>query len=244
MAETKFYTEQFRVMDCDCDMNHRLTAGAFLRLAQQISTDQCESIGMNDDFYRQNHAVFLLAKQALQVDRVPRGGEVLTLVTMPEQCKRAVFKRVTEARDEKGERVALLDSRWVLVDTDTRRILRRPPQAFEAFHFEDEVPFTLDVAIRKPAETAPAGRVTATYSRCDTNGHMNNTRYADAAADVLPREVLARGAVTSLVISYHHELPAGQSAELVRGRDENGGWYVAGQREDGKPCFEAVLTVE
>ena len=50
MAETKFYTEQFRVMDCDCDMNHRLTAGAFLRLAQQISTDQCESIGMNDDF--------------------------------------------------------------------------------------------------------------------------------------------------------------------------------------------------
>ena len=162
MAETKFYTEQFRVMDCDCDMNHRLTAGAFLRLAQQISTDQCESIGMNDDFYRQNHAVFLLAKQALQVDRVPRGGEVLTLVTMPEQCKRAVFKRVTEARDEKGERVALLDSRWVLVDTDTRRILRRPPQAFEAFHFEDEVPFTLDVAIRKPAETVPAGRVTAT----------------------------------------------------------------------------------
>ena len=93
MAETKFYTEQFRVMDCDCDMNHRLTAGAFLRLAQQISTDQCESIGMNDDFYRQNHAVFLLAKQALQVDRVPRGGEVLTLVTMPEQCKRAVNRR-------------------------------------------------------------------------------------------------------------------------------------------------------
>ena len=65
MAETKFYTEQFRVMDCDCDMNHRLTAGAFLRLAQQISTDQCESIGMNDDFYRQNHAVFLLASMFL-----------------------------------------------------------------------------------------------------------------------------------------------------------------------------------
>ena len=140
MAETKFYTEQFRVMDCDCDMNHRLTAGAFLRLAQQISTDQCESIGMNDDFYRQNHAVFLLAKQALQVDRVPRGGEVLTLVTMPEQCKRAVFKRVTEARDEKGERVALLDSRWVLVDTDTRRILRRPPRPSRHFTLRTRCP--------------------------------------------------------------------------------------------------------
>ena len=216
MAETVFFTEQFRVMDCDCDMNHRLTPGAFLRMAQQISTDQCESIGMNDDFYRENHAVFLLAKLALQMDRVPRGGEVLTLVTMPEQCKRAVFKRVTEARDEKGERVALLDSRWVLVD----------------------------VSIQKHEEEAPAGQVTATYSRCDTNGHMNNTRYADAAADALPLEVLANGAVKRLVISYHNELPAGQSAELVRGRTGDGSWYVAGQREDGRPCFEAVLTVE
>ncbi len=244
MAETQFYTEKFRVMDCDCDMNHRLTPGAFLRMAQQISTDQCDSIGMNDDFYRENHAVFLLAKLALQVDRMPRGGEVLTLVTMPEQCKRAVFRRVTEARDEQGGRVALLDSRWVLVDTGTRRILRRPPQAFEIGDFKDEVPFTLDVTIRKPDETAPAGRVTATYSRCDTNGHMNNTRYADAAADALPLEVFRTGAVKSLVISYHNELPAGQSASLVRGRTESGGWYVAGQREDGRPCFEAVLAVE
>lgn len=244
MAKIEFYTEQFRVMDCDCDMNHRLTPGAFLRMAQQISTDQCESIGMNDEFYRQNHAVFLLAKLALKMERTPRGGEVLTLVTMPEQCKRAVYKRVTEARDEKGERVALLDSRWVLVDTDTRRILRRPPEAFEIGRFAEEVPFTLDVTIPKPAETEPSGKVTATYSRCDTNGHMNNTRYADAAADALPLDVLTDGEVKSMVISYHNELPAGQSAELVRGRTEDGGWYVAGQRADGRPCFEAVLTVE
>lgn len=244
MAEIEFYTEQFRVMDCDCDMNHRLTPGAFLRMAQQISTDQCDQIGMNDEFYRQNHAVFLLAKLALKMERTPRGGEVLTLVTMPEQCKRAVYKRVTEARDEKGERVALLDSRWVLVDTDTRRILRRPPEAFEIGCFAEEVPFTLDVTIPKPAETEPSGEVTATYSRCDTNGHMNNTRYADAAADALPLDVLTDGEVKSMVISYHNELPAGQSAELVRGRTEDGGWYVAGQRADGRPCFEAVLTVE
>lgn len=243
MAETEFYSEQFRVMDCDCDMNHRLTPGAFLRMAQQISTDQCESIGMNDEFYRQNHAVFLLAKLALKMDRAPVGGEVLTLVTMPEQCRRAVFRRVTEARDEKGERVALLDSRWVLVDTDTRRILRRPPAAFEIGRFEEEVPFTLDVAIPKPGETTPAGRVTATCSRCDTNSHMNNTRYADAAVDALPLEVMVAATVKSLVISYHNELPAGRSAALVRGRTEDGSWYVAGQREDGRPCFEAVLTL-
>lgn len=244
MAQTKFYTEQFRVMDCDCDMNCRLTPGAFLRMAQQISTDQCESIGMNSAFYRENHAVFLLAKLAMKMERVPENGEVLTLVTMPEQAQRAVYKRVTEALDERGERVALLDSRWVLVDTDTRHILRRAPQAFAAFPFEEKVPFTLDVTIPKPEQTSPAGLVEATYSRCDSNGHMNNTRYADAAADALPLDALRTGAVKGMVITYHNELPAGESARLVRGQNGDGSWYVAGQRADGKPCFEAVLTVE
>ena len=148
MDRKEFYTEQFRVTDCDCDMNRRLTAGAFLRMAQQISTDQCVRLGMDDAFYRENHAVFLLAKLALQVERTPQNGEVLTLTTMPEQPRRAVYKRVTEARDEKGERVALLDSRWVLVDTDTRHILRRAPAAFDAFPFAEQVPFALDVSIR------------------------------------------------------------------------------------------------
>lgn len=244
MDRKEFYTEQFRVTDCDCDMNRRLTAGAFLRMAQQISTDQCVRLGMDDAFYRENHAVFLLAKLALQVERTPQNGEVLTLTTMPEQPRRAVYKRVTEARDEKGERVALLDSRWVLVDTDTRHILRRAPAAFDAFPFAEQVPFALDVSIRKPAQTSPAGLVTATYSRCDSNGHMNNTRYADAAADALPLEAMRTGAVTNLVVSYHNELLAGESAALVRGQNEDGSWYVAGQREDGRPCFEAVLTVE
>ena len=244
MAQTEFYTEPFRVTDCDCDMNRRLTPGAFLRMAQQISTDQCVGQGMDDAFYRENHAVFLLAKLALQVERMPENGEVLTLTTMPEQPRRAVYKRVTEARDEKGARVALLDSRWVLVDTDTRHILRRAPEAFNAFPFAQEVPFTLDVTVRKPEEVQPAGSVRATYSRCDSNGHMNNTRYADAAADALPLEVLRTGAVKSLVIAYHNELPAGESSALVRGRNGDGSWYVAGQRADGKPCFEAVFTVE
>lgn len=243
MAENEIFTEQWRVTDCDCDMNHLLVPGAYLRMAQQISTDHCLSLGMDDDFYRRSHAVFLMAKLAMEVRRPPKSGEVLTLRTMPELPRRALYKRVTEALDAAGRQVILLDSRWVLVDTETRHILRRPPQAFDGLPFAQEVPYTLDVGIPKPEALEAAGQALASYSRCDANGHMNNTRYADAAADALPLEALRAGAVTRLAISYHNELSAGQAAALTRGRLADGSWYVAGQRPDGRPCFEAALTV-
>lgn len=244
MEPMQTYTAPFRVMECDCDSHHHLTPGAFMRLAQQVSTDHCESLGMDDAFYRANQAVFLMAKMALRLERPPVSGETLTLRTSPEQARRAVYKRITEAWDEAGRRVAVLDSRWVLVDARARRILRRPPEAFAALPFAEQVGEELDVTIRKPAALEPAGVVTASYSRCDINRHMNNTRYADVAADALPLEAVENSVITGLVISYHNELPAGGGARLVRGQNEDGSWYVAGQREDGKPCFEAVLTLQ
>ena len=95
MAENEIFTEQWRVTDCDCDMNHLLVPGAYLRMAQQISTDHCLSLGMDDDFYRRSHAVFLMAKLAMEVRRPPKSGEVLTLRTMPElpQPRQVEYRR-------------------------------------------------------------------------------------------------------------------------------------------------------
>ena len=130
MQELTTYTQTFRVKDTDCDLNGYLMPGAFLRMVQQLSTDHCEAIGLNQEFYEKNNAIFLMAKMALQWERVPRCGEVITLTTRQENCKRATYKRVTTVQDEQGNALGMTDSRWVLVDPQARRIIRRPPEGF------------------------------------------------------------------------------------------------------------------
>lgn len=243
MSEKQIFTESFRVLDHDGDWNRKLTAGAFLRMSQQISTDHCESLGMDPAFYERNHAVFLLARTALHFDRVPQVGEVLTLKTMPESARRAVYKRINLAFDENGDRVGMVDSRWILVDTETKRIMRSSPADFEKLPFEQQVPYELDTTIHAPEQLEECGSMRADYSRCDQNGHMNNTYYADAASDVIPAQLFKTGVVTDLVLRYHNELPAGQIARLSRAQDDTGRWYVCGNR-DGKHCFEAILKIQ
>ena len=191
------YTQKFTVYRTDGDHLGHVKLGALLRYAQQVATAHAEAVGLDDALYRKTHTAYVLAKLALHVTRLPRVDEELTLVTQPERCKRAVNKRITHFYDADGAEVATMDSRWVLIDTEKRMILRKHPEQFDDQWAED-VPLELPMRLPRvaPEDCETLGTQAAAYSRCDMNGHLNNTRYADAAADVLPLEVLTRGAVT------------------------------------------------
>ena len=129
-AAPKTYTQKFTVYRHDGDHLGNVKPGALLRYAQQIATTHAEAAGLTDEVYTATRTAFVLAKLALHIDRTPRVDEELTLVTQPECCKRAVNKRITHFYDADGAEVAVIDSRWVLIDIDKRIILRKHPEQF------------------------------------------------------------------------------------------------------------------
>ena len=197
-AAPKTYAQKFTVYRHDGDHLGNVKPGALLRYAQQIATTHAEAAGLTDEVYTATRTAFVLAKLALHIDRTPRVDE-LTLVTQPECCKRAVNKRITHFYDADGAEVAVIDSRWVLIDIDKRIILRKHPEQF-ADHWAEDVPFALPMKMTKAAPEACelAGEPVASYSRCDMNGHLNNTRYADILCDALPWSVWEQGTVQDL----------------------------------------------
>ena len=84
------YTEKFTVYRTDGDHLGNVKLGALLRYAQQVATAHAEAVGLNDALYRKTHTAYVLAKLALHIERLPRVDEELTLLTQPENCKRAV----------------------------------------------------------------------------------------------------------------------------------------------------------
>ena len=236
------YTQTYTICRHDGDHHGNAKPGALLRYGQQIATMHAEAAGLNDELYAATHTAYVLAKLALHIDRTPRVDETLTVTTRPERCKRAVNKRITVFYDAAGQQVAVLDSRWVLIDTDKRLILRKHPEAFNDCWAED-VPFELPMKMVKavPEDCAPAGEYTATYSRCDMNGHMNNTRYVDILCDALPWNVWDEGEVRDLKVYYHREVPRGASFALLQAQTGEKQYYFCGQREE-KAAFEASIT--
>ena len=236
------YVQEYFVRRSDVDPMGYLKPGALLRYAQQISMDQCAALGFDDAFYKENHCAFLLAKQGLVFYRVPRYDETLTLITMPEKTRRASNRRITQVQDAAGNLVAEICSWWVMIDVQTRKILRGGCPAIDQY-WNEQVDSAVTFRIPKAEALEPKGVCTANYTNCDTNRHINNCVYADIACAAIPLEEVLQKPVRTMMVHYHREIPLGDSVALEAGRVEDG-WYVCGTRtSDGLPSFEAYCTL-
>lgn len=238
------YRKQFTVTQYECDFNSCLKVGDLMRHVQQISTDHCDSLGIDEKRYRETHTAFLMAKVSVELyEKIPVHSQ-LTMVTRPSQPVRAVYHRYTSIYNQEEKEVAAVDSRWILVDTQTKKILRRAPETlnlpFMAMPYKEH-----QMEIQKCTEAQTVGRERATYSRTDLNRHMNNTVYADILCDYLPPQALEQHRIKKLVVNYHKEILQGEEVAILLHQWEETPliFYGCGQANE-KTCFEAQITLE
>lgn len=70
------FTEKFQVYRHDGDCFGQVQPASMLRYAQQIAGEHAILLGLNDALYARTHTAYVLVKQALHFDRVPRVDEV------------------------------------------------------------------------------------------------------------------------------------------------------------------------
>ena len=226
------------VLDGDSDFRRCLKPSALFRYVEQVSADHARAYGMDHAFFRERRSAFLVGKQALRVWRMPGRAEKINLTTACEVFKKGTMKRLTTITSETGEKLALVDCRWMIVDTEAGRILRTPGWTMPDFQ-NDDLPEELPQIVHKSQPLTAAGERRASYSMCDLNGHINNSLYLDIACDALPQEVVEVAPLSFASIKYHREVPMGQTVQVFYAPSGNG-WYLLGRREE-HAAFECYL---
>ena len=236
----KEFEQTIVVKQNEGDLNAHLKLSALLRYVQQISTDHCTEMGVTAEDYRRTHSAFLLAKTSVELYEEIKVGDTLRLVTHPGNALRAVYPRYTEIYNADGKLAASVDARWILVDTESRRIYRHKPEELHLDFDNETVPMHDDISIPKEKEAEEVGEETVRYSRLDTNHHLNNTEYADIVCDYLPMELVCERQINRLILHYHQEVKLGESIKILR-KEREAGWYVCGALGE-KKAFEALLN--
>ena len=233
------YEEHFTALNTECDPWDRMTPGSVLRRVQDISIAQCEQKGLNEALYQKTQTTFLLAKLSLVIGRMPAVGERVRMETRAYGARRALYHRVTSLHAEDGAKLCEADSRWVLINTATRRIMRQPPEEFAHVYVDTPGEEEHELSFPKPGRLFPLGEVRASYTLCDRNGHVNNTKYADLVCDHLPLERLSQGMPKQMLLCYHSEIPLGSTFSLCSAPEGDTGFYFLAQSEDTKhfECF-------
>ena len=238
--EVAEYSDDVRIQSWDADFRRLMKASALLHYSEQVAADHARIFGMDDKFFDEHNVAMLLGRQALKFYRVPTRAEVLTARSSTERIKRGSIKRITSFYDNAGEKVAVVDSRWVIVDRTEGHILREAPWEVQGYwndNIEEEVP----QLVHKVKDLISAGERKVHYSLTDINGHLNNAYYVDIACDALPIDELKKAPVTFASVKYNRQVLFGESMEILYAQSGNG-WYVVGRKE-GKSTFECYLEL-
>ena len=132
----------------------------------------------------------------------------------------AHMQRVYELADQSGEVCVSIRSEWILVDPETRRIMR--PETFTAKKLgvctkPIDCPEPKKVMLPKEGLEDLGNRVIR-WSDLDGNGHVYSGNYGDIVWDALPEELQER-VPEEFYINYSKEATLGQELKLWGFRD-------------------------
>ncbi len=225
----------------DCFGNLKLSA--LLYLAQDAAGEHCKQLSLDWDTMAQKQMFWAVIRHRVQITRLPREGEKVRVQTWPMPTTRVAFPRSTVAYDEKGRELFRSISLWVIMDRNTRGMILPAKSGImvPGVEFGNELP--------APRALAPQGLSSSQtrqvrYMDLDKNGHMNNTRYLDWVADLLPSKFYGAHQPKEAVVCYNAEALEGQEIALKWELNSNGELTVDGHGigEKEERIFSAQVT--
>ena len=202
------YTQPFTINDNAVDRYGRLKPSMILYYVQEVAGKHFDLIAMDYDQLAERGMIWAIIRQRVQISRIPTRGETIRVETWPMPNTRVAFPRSVIAYDAEGQEVFRSMSLWVLMDVKTRAMVLPAKSGLS-------VPGTV-----RGNELAPPGALPSKvmvnhrsrpvcFTDLDRNGHMNNTRYMDWVAELIPEK-----SVNTMELCYFNEGRLGDQMEL------------------------------
>lgn len=221
------FEQKLKIEASHVDCFGRCKASVLLYLAQEAAGAHCDSLSLSWETLAEKGLFWAVIRTHVRVERLPRLHETVMVRTWPMPTTRTAFPRAVVICDENGAPLVHVLSLWVLMDVQSRNMVLPGKSGID-------VPGQLTGSeIAVPGSLVPySGEKTAVrkvrFSELDRNGHMNNTRYLDWAADLLQAEFHKSHPVREFTICYLSEALENQQVQLNYGLDNEGVFQVDG----------------
>ena len=228
--QTNKLIQKFQIPCYNTDMSRRLKPASFMDLAQEAATLHANILGFGyDDLIVSGNAWIISRMRVVFVD-TPKWRENVTLATWHKGLNRLFFLRDFLMTDNDGNVKVKATTSWLVLNLDTRRLVRDPKLLDEGKTCTENVIETPadKVDMPKDAEVKLVMEHEAAYSDLDMNGHVNNAMYMQWAMNAVNYEISSERPVKEFTINFNHEIKPQETVSIYKAIVE---------KEDGRHVF-------
>lgn len=212
------------------DSKWRLKPASFMDLAQEAANTHAAILGFGYDDLIQSRTAWVLSRVNIHFLKSPLWRDEVTLTTWHKGLERLFFLRDFILTDKEGNECIKATTSWIVLNLDTRRLVRDPKLMDEGTICSDNALETPAGKVQMPKDIEAEFVMDhiVSYSDVDLLGHTNNAMYMHWAMDALDYSLTSDRPVRELTINFNHETKAGEKVEVYRSEVE---------KEDGLHIF-------
>lgn len=219
----------------DTDASKLLKPASFMNYAQEAANLHASVLGFGYEDMIETRAAWVLSRMHVKFLKHPGWRDNVKLCTWHKGPQGLFYIRDFRMTDEKGETLAAATTSWLVLNIDTRRIMRDVVLEEKGICRDNAIEIPCGkIRMSADAERIPAGARRATYSDLDMNGHVNNAVYLIWAMDAVNPDITAACPLKEMEINFNHEVKSGETVSL----------FAAYREEEGsRACFvEGVIA--
>ena len=241
------YTEKHTIPCYDTDASWHLKPTSFMNLAQEAAGRHAVYLGFGYDDLIKTNTAWILSRVHVEFVDTPKWRENITLNTWHKGLNRIFFLRDFLLTDDEGNTRVKATTSWLVLNLETRRLVRDPKLMEEGtVCHEDVIETPADkVQMPKDVEAELVRRHTVSYSDIDTNGHTNNAMYMQWSMNSVGYDITSSRPVKEFTINFNHETKAGDVVDIYRAvveKEDSLHVFVEGRVGDASSfCVEIVF---
>lgn len=181
------YEIDARIRYSEVDRDGLLSTTALIDLFQNCSTFQSEDLGYGLKHLWEHNKAWVLSSWQIQIDKLPRLGDYVKIRTWSTGVRMSLGNRNFALYNQGDELLACAKTLWVYIDMETAKPTKVPVEMIEAYGADaaiDMKEYPRKIALPENMNDGNSFEVPFFY--IDTNNHMNNSKYIEAAMEYVP----------------------------------------------------------
>ena len=224
------YTEDFVIGSNWVDPFLDLSLPSLFRILQTVATNGAEAIGAGKAETTDKGYFWVLTRMGVEINRMPKFLERIKVHTYPGEQLGFFYFRHFYAEDERGGILFRVSSSWALLEEKTRMVVMRSPFPFPFPKESHEGQLPRPGKLRTPEDGYEASTERLiTYSMCDLNGHLNNTRYLELIVDCKTKDFYKDHVPSSILINFEKEIMEQEKVDVCLREEGDASFSVAGK---------------